>query len=335
MRDAGVTHAVIESSSHGLELHKLDHCAYDVAVVTNVGEDHLELHGTPDAYLAAKGRLFALLDRPEGKPGARLGVVNADDSRSAAHMRSRTRCRVLSYGIDSPADVRAVDLRLDGTGAAFRLVTPEGSAPVRINLPGRFNVSNALAATTVALGEGLSLEQVASGLAQARSVPGRMEQIEQGQPFTVVVDYAHTGPAFETVLRSLQPLTSGRLIAVFGCAGGRSPERRAGMGGVAGRLAGFSVVTSEDPHEENPRTILDEIAAAIRAEGRREGDDFVLIEDRRAAIRYAFEQARPGDLVLLAGKGHEQSIIVGRTKTPWDEPQVAREELVALGYGVL
>lgn len=332
MRDAGVSHAVIESSSHGLELHKLDDCAYDVAVVTNVGEDHLELHGTPEAYLAAKGRLFAFLDRRRDKSGTAFGVVNADDAHSAEHMRSRTRAPVLSYGIDAPADLHAEQLSLDASGASFLLTAPAGQRHVRIGLPGRFNVSNALAAAAVALGEGVNLERIADGLASARGVPGRMERIEQGQPFSVVVDYAHTGPAFEKVLRSLRPLTSGRLIAVFGCAGGRSPERRPGMGGVAARLADFSVLTNEDPHEEDPRSILDEIAAAMRAGGRREGEDFLVIEDRREAIGAAFARAQPGDLVLLAGKGHEQSIIVGRTKTPWDERDVARERLADLGY---
>jgi UDP-N-acetylmuramoyl-L-alanyl-D-glutamate--2,6-diaminopimelate ligase len=332
MCDAGVGHAVIESSSHGLELRKLDHCAYDIAVVTNVGEDHLELHGTADAYLAAKGRLFALLDERGDKPGAAAGVVNADDPRSAAHMRRRTRTRILSYGIDHAAEVRAERLRLDEGGATFDLATPWGVEPVHLPLPGRFNVSNALAAATVALLEGVDLQRVAGALGSVRGVPGRMERIDQGQPFTVIVDYAHTGPAFEKVLRSLRPLVSGRMIAVFGCAGSRSPERRAGMGGVAARLADFSVLTNEDPHEEEPRAILDAIAAAMRAAGRVEGEDFVIVEDRRTAIGHAFARARPGDLVLLAGKGHEQSIFVGRSKTPWDERQVAREALIALGY---
>ncbi|MGD9891291.1 MAG: UDP-N-acetylmuramoyl-L-alanyl-D-glutamate--2,6-diaminopimelate ligase, partial [Dehalococcoidia bacterium] len=323
MRDAGVTHAVVESSSHGLELRKLDHCAYDVAVVTNVGQDHLELHGTPDAYLAAKGRLFAFLDDRAGKPATAAGIVNADDVRSAEYMRSRTHAPILSYGIDAVADVRADDLFLDASGASFILTTPTGSVPVRIQLPGRFNVSNALAAATVALVEGVDLPVIAAGLTEARGVPGRMERIDAGQPFTVIVDYAHTGPAFEKVLRTLRPLTSGRIITVFGCAGGRSPERRPGMGGVAAYLSGFSILTNEDPHEEDPRSILDDIAAAMRAAGRREDDDFTIVEDRRNAIRTAFALARPGDVVLLAGKGHEQSIIVGRTKHPWDERTVA------------
>jgi len=332
MRDGGVTHAVVESSSHGLDLRKLEHCAYDVAVVTNVGEDHLELHGTAEAYLAAKGRLFTLLDERRSKGGEVAGVVNADDARSAAHIRQRTSAPVLSYGIDAPADVRAEDLWLDERGATFTLVTPRGRAAVRTRLPGRFNVSNALAAATVAMVEGLSPEEIAAGLAEARGVPGRMERVDQGQPFTVIVDYAHTGPAFEKVLNTLRLLTAGRVIAVFGCAGGRSPERRPGMGGVAARLADFAVLTNEDPHEEEPRAILNDIAAAMRAGGRREGDDFVVIEDRRVGIREAFSRATAGDLVLLAGKGHEQSIVVGRTKTPWDERRVAAETLAGLGY---
>jgi UDP-N-acetylmuramoyl-L-alanyl-D-glutamate--2,6-diaminopimelate ligase len=332
MRDAGVTHAIVESSSHGLELRKLEHCYYDVAAVTNVGADHLELHGTPDEYLAAKGRLFALLDASAGKPGERFGVVNADDPRSAAHMHGRTHATVVSYAIENPADIRAEDLSFDPGGATFALAAPQGRTGVRLPLHARFNVSNALAAAAVALGEGLTPAEVAAGLATAKGPPGRMERIDAGQPFAVVVDYAHTGPAFETVLRALRPAAAGRLITVFGCAGGRSPERRPAMGGAAARLADFSVLTNEDPHEDDPAAILEEIAAAMRSAGRREGEDFVRIEDRRTAIRTAFACARAGDLVLLTGKGHEQSIIVGRTKTPWDERRVAREELAALGY---
>jgi UDP-N-acetylmuramoyl-L-alanyl-D-glutamate--2,6-diaminopimelate ligase len=203
---------------------------------------------------------------------------------------------------------------------------------VRTQLPGRFNVSNALAAASAALAEGVDLPQIAAGLAQARGVPGRMERIDAGQPFTVIVDYAHTGPAFEKVLRTLRPLTSGRIIAVFGCAGGRSPERRPGMGGVAARFVDFSILTNEDPHEEDPQSILDDIAAAMRSAGRREGEDFITVQDRREAIRAALERARPNDVVLLAGKGHEQSIIVGRTKLPCDDRTVAREQLAQLGY---
>lgn len=332
MRDGGATHAVVESSSHGLELRKLEHCAYDVAVVTNVGADHLELHGTPEAYLAAKGRLFALLDRRGDKPGPAAGVVNADDPHSAAHMRGRTRAPVLAYGIDAPAEVRAEALSLDEGGARFTLATPYGRAAVRTRLPGRFNVSNALAAAAVAQIEGVGLDLIADALGRVSGPPGRMERIEQGQPFTVIVDYAHTGPAFEKVLAQVRALTDGRVIAVFGCAGGRSPERRPGMGGAAARLADFSVLTNEDPHEEEPRRILDDIAAAMRAAGRRDGEDFAVIEDRRAAIREALHRARAGDIVVLAGKGHERSIIVGRTKTPWHEQGVAREELAAMGF---
>src|SRR5262249_51665764 len=259
MRDAGVTHAVVESSSHGLELRKLEHCDYDAAVVTNVGADHLELHGTPEAYLAAKGHLFELLDRSEDKPGPRYGVVNADDG-SAAHMRSRTAAQVISYSIGGTADLRAEDVRLDEGGADFELVTPVGREHVRIHLPGRFNVSNALAAAAVAAAEGVPPPEIARELDGVRGVPGRMERIDQGQPFTVVVDYAHTGLAFEKVLRTLRHLTRGRLITVFGCAGGRSPERRPGMGGVAAQMADYSVLANEDPHEEDPQAILADIA---------------------------------------------------------------------------
>lgn len=332
MRAAGVSHAVIESSSHGLALHKLDDCAYDIAVVTYVGEDHLELHGTRDAYLAAKGRLFELLDRPRRKVGARLAVVNADDPGSERYLRGRTAQPVRSYGLAADAEVRAAQLAMDGSGSTFDLLIGGHQRRVRTHLPGAFNVSNILAAATVAAHEGATVAQIAEALETVRGVPGRMERIDGGQPFAVIVDYAHTGPALAKVVTTLRSLTAGRIIVVYGCAGGRSPERRAGMGGVAARLADLSVITTEDPHEESADAIIAEIAAAMCAAGREEGRDFWRVQDRRSAIRSALRMARAGDIVLLAGKGHESSIIIGREHTPWDERAVAREELAELGY---
>ncbi len=325
MRDNGVTHAIIESTSHGLALHKLDHCFYDVAVVTNITEDHLDFHHTVDAYRAAKRRLFELAARSV-KLGPRFAVLNADDS-SFAYLHGAGPSEEITYGIDAPADLHARIDRALPTGSHVTLEGRWGTAPMWVPMAGRFNVSNALAAAAVALGHGIALNQVCEAMARFTGVPGRMITVGDGHPFTVIVDYAHTGHAFRKLLNVLRPLTTGRVIAVFGSAGERAPERRAGMGEVAAELTDFAVLTNEDPRFEDPDRIIADIAGVLAGAGRREGHDFIRVPDRRGAIRAAFDRARPGDLVVLAGKGHEQSIIAGDHKLPWDEQRVAEEEL--------
>ncbi|HEY8491401.1 MAG TPA: UDP-N-acetylmuramoyl-L-alanyl-D-glutamate--2,6-diaminopimelate ligase [Dehalococcoidia bacterium] len=324
---AGVDYAVVESSSHGLALHRLDHCGYDVAVFTNLSGDHLDFHGSREAYMAAKGRLFEMLDEPTAKQGERFAVVNADDA-AAGYMASRSRrARVVTYGIDAPADVRAADVALTADRSAFTVTSPWGTARVDAPFPGRFNVSNLLAALTVGLTQGVPLDRMAEALREARGVPGRMERIDVGQPFAVLVDYAHTGDALRKVLATLRGLAEGRVLVVFGAAGGRDAPRRTGLGQAAAELADYAVLTNEDPRHEDPEAIIDEIARAMQAAGRTEGRDFARVVDRREAIAHALARARPGDVVLIAGKGHEQSIIVGDRALPWDDRQVARELL--------
>ncbi|HZU76131.1 MAG TPA: UDP-N-acetylmuramoyl-L-alanyl-D-glutamate--2,6-diaminopimelate ligase, partial [Dehalococcoidia bacterium] len=300
MLDAGDRYAVLESTSHGLELHKLDDCEYDLAVFTNLSPDHLDFHGTVDAYRRAKGRLFAMLDESRSKGVEKVAIVNADDENSA-YMASRCRARKLWYGIDRAADVRAGEIALGPDGSSFVVTAGGRQAAFKLRLPGRFNVSNALAATAVGLSLGATLEGCAEALARWEGVPGRMQRIEAGQPFTVVVDYAHTGASFRKALETLRPLTNGRLITVFGCAGERGVERRTGMGEVAAAHADYTVLTTEDPRSEDPERIIAQIADAMTAAGAVEGRSFERIPDRRAAIARAFSLARPGDLVLLAG----------------------------------
>lgn len=322
MLDAGCTHAVLESTSHGLALHKLDYCDYDVAVLTNLSPDHLDFHRTFEAYRAAKGRLFAMLHEAEAKGFAKLAVLNADDP-SAGYMAQRTRARRMTYALDAAADVRPLALDLRAGGSSVVVATPVGRLALEVPLPGRFNVANALAAVSVGLGLGIAPERIAEGIAGFQGVPGRMRRVEAGQPFTVVVDYAHTAASFEKVIQALRPLTSGRLIAVFGCAGERGTERRTGMGAVAARGVDFAVLTSEDPRGEDPERIVDDIARAMTAAGAPEGERFERVLDRRTAIASAFDRACPGDLVLLTGKGHEHSIETAAERLPWDESAVA------------
>jgi UDP-N-acetylmuramoyl-L-alanyl-D-glutamate--2,6-diaminopimelate ligase len=253
-------------------------------------------------------------------------VLNADDPASE-YFRGLTRARVATYGIEKPADVRAAGIRPSDWGSRFRLVTSAGEEDVALALPGDFNVYNALAAAAVALSQGMNLADVARWLASFPGVPGRLERIDEGQPFTVVVDFAHAPEALRRVLEFLRGRGRGRLIAVFGCIGERERPRRAGMGLAAGQLADFAILTNDNPFSEDPDVIIAEIAQGLREAGLHEGHHFVAIPDRREAIAHAFAMAVEGDIVLLAGKGHEQSITIGETVIPWDDRRVARELL--------
>jgi UDP-N-acetylmuramoyl-L-alanyl-D-glutamate--2,6-diaminopimelate ligase len=324
---AGAEYAVLESTSHGLALHRLDACEYDVAAMTNVTADHLDFHRSREEYLAAKGRLFTMLDESVSKPGVeKVAVLNADDPASG-YFRSLTHARAVTYGVQAAADVRAADIRPLDSGSRFRLTTRAGEEEATLGQPGEFNVYNALAAAAVALSQGMGPDDVARGIATFPGVPGRLERIDEGQPFTVVVDFAHAPEALRRVLGFLRERRHGRLIAVFGCIGGRERPRRAGMGRAAAELADFSVLTNDNPFGEDPDAIIAEIVEGLREAGRHEGDHFVAIPDRREAIAHAFAMAVEGDIVLLAGKGHEQSITIGETVIPWDDRQVARELL--------
>jgi len=330
MVDAGVRYAVLESSSHGLALKKLDDCAFDVAVFTNLSPDHLDFHGTMEAYRDAKARLFALLATAPKKDVPKAAIVNTDDS-TGAYMAARAEgARVLRYGFADAADVRVLACEERAGGTLLRVATPAGPFETRLLLPGRFNVMNALAATGAALACGMTPEQIGAALAEAHGPPGRLQRIEAGQPFTVIVDYAHTGAALERVLAVLRPLTTGRIVVVFGCAGERGLERRSGMAAAAAAGADYAVLTSEDPRSEDPEAIIADIARELEARGWREGQQFEREPDRRAAIARAFALARPGDLVLLAGKGHETTIETAAGELPWDEAAVAAELLSGL-----
>ena len=325
MTSAGVDYAILESSSHGLALHRLDGCEYDVAVVTNVTADHLDFHGSREEYLAAKGRLFAMLDEAADKGLDKVAVLNADES--AAYFAGLTRARIVTYGVQKAADIQAADIAPTEWGSRFRLRAEGSELEVAVGLPGLFNVSNSLAAAAVALSQGMSLAAVRDALASFPGVPGRLERIDEGQPFTVVVDFAHAPEALRRVLAFLRERCQGRLIVVFGCIGERERPRRSGMGLAAGEQADFAVLTNDNPFQEDPQAILAEIAQGLEKAGRHEGHHFIRIPERREAIAHALAMAVEGDVVLLAGKGHEQSITVGDTVIPWDECRVARELL--------
>ena len=330
--DAGCEFAIVESTSHGLALHRLDHVEYDVAVFTNITGDHLDFHKTFEAYREAKGLLFEALDTAMDKGVPKAAVVNVDDP-SANAMLSKTSARPFRYGLDArDAEITARNIMLRADGSDFRIETPEGRAEASIALPAIFNVMNALAAASAGLACGAQLADVARGLTMAPGVPGRMERINAGQPFEVIVDYAHTGDAVRKVLSVLREVCKGRLMIVVGAAGERDPGRRFGVGRAAADGADFAVFTNEDPRSEDPAAIVREIGQHAEGAGRTRGDDFLEIEDRREAIAEALRRAQPGDIVLIAGKGHEKSIVYGTQSIPWDDREVTREELGKLGY---
>ncbi|CAN5799313.1 UDP-N-acetylmuramoyl-L-alanyl-D-glutamate--2,6-diaminopimelate ligase [soil metagenome] len=322
MVEAGNDSVVMEATSHGLALERTRNCRFDVGVVTTVTSEHLELHGTVENYRAAKAKLVE---------EAHLAILNADDD-AFAYFRERAADEVLTYAVDADADLRATEVVSDADGSRFTLVAPGWRGEVSLPIPGSYNVSNALAALAIVHALGLDLGAAAAALTRSAGVPGRMERVDAGQPFTVVVDYAHTADSLERVLRTLRAVTGGRLIALFGSAGERDPTKRPALGAVSATAADLTIVTDEDPRLEDPRVINEAIADGARAAGARDGESLLVIDDRREAIRRAVAVAKPGDVLLLAGKGHEQSIFHGRDKLPWDDRTVAREALAELGW---
>lgn len=346
MAGSGNVAAVVETTSHALELDRVLGIAYDAAVLTNLTHEHLDLHGTFERYRAAKLRLFERLaagpDNPAkvvaGRPWPKVAIVNRDDP-AAPWFEAAGRAagaRLLTYGSDPGADVRALAVEEDAERLRIRFMAPSGAGALDLRLAGRFNVHNALA--VVALGEALDLDAAAvrAGLEAVPGVPGRMERIDAGQPFAVIVDYAHSPASLRVVLELLAPVAAARggaLIAVFGSAGERDTAKRAVMGRIAGERCRIVIATDEDPRGEDRHAIIEEIVRGAESAGRRRGVDVLAIPDRRGAIREAFARARTGDVVLLAGKGHEPAILYLDGDLPWDEAAVAREELAAMGYG--
>jgi UDP-N-acetylmuramoyl-L-alanyl-D-glutamate--2,6-diaminopimelate ligase len=326
MVEAGCRYAALEATSHGLALHRLDGCEFDVAAMTNVGRDHMDFHRSREEYLAAKGTLFRMLDGSADKGVVKTAVLNADDP-AHGYFRSLTRARAVTYGLHSPADIVSEEVRRDGWGVRFRLRTPAGSVEARLGRPGEFNVANALAATATGLSLGMDLNAVVRGLESWPGAPGRMERVDEGQPFTVVVDFAHASESLRRVLTELRSANRGRIIAVFGCIGERDRERRYAMGRVAAELADYTYVTDDNPYSEDREAIIAEIARGLRDAGKREGHDFSAVPDRREAIAQALAMAVDEDVVLLAGKGHEREVHLPGGSYECDDREVARRVL--------
>ena len=324
MRAAGDTHCVMEVSSHALALGRADAIHWGAAIFTNLTQDHLDFHPTMDDYFAAKCRLFR-----EGKPA--VAIVNVDDpygARLAAELRATGDdgpARLVTVGIESvAADLRATDIQSSFAGSTFRA----GGLALRSPLPGRFNVMNVLGAVAAVRALGVDDATIVAALPGAGRVPGRFEPVDEGQDFAVLVDYAHTPDSLENVLTAARPLAAGRLVCVFGCGGDRDRGKRPQMGAISARLADHTIVTSDNPRSEHPPAIVDEILAGIADPG--PGGDVEAIVDRHDAIERAVALAAAGDVVVIAGKGHEQGqeFEDGR-KLPFDDVGVAREALRA------
>jgi UDP-N-acetylmuramoyl-L-alanyl-D-glutamate--2,6-diaminopimelate ligase len=322
--ESGCSVAVMEASSQALDLHRCDALKYDVAVFSNLTRDHLDYHGTMERYFAAKLRLFdgSLGERP------RVSVVNMDDEygvRLAGELE-RQGARVIRYALEAEAEVTAREVEFTMEGLSFRLVTPQGERRIESPLVGRPHIYNALAAAATGQALGFDLESLARALKVCAGAPGRFERVPNHLGFAVVVDYAHTDDALLNVLRTARDVTRGRVITVFGCGGDRDRTKRAPMGEVAARLSDVVIATSDNPRNEDPEAILNDIEAGLRASGKA----YVKIADRREAIRRAVTEARPGDLVLIAGKGHEDYQIVGTTRQHFDDREVALEAIKEL-----
>ncbi|HEV8637092.1 MAG TPA: UDP-N-acetylmuramoyl-L-alanyl-D-glutamate--2,6-diaminopimelate ligase [Chloroflexota bacterium] len=328
MVERGTEIAVLETTSHALALEKVLGVDYDVAVVTNVTPEHLDFHGTFEAYLEAKATLFESLARARRKPGVpKTAVLNRDDM-SYERLAACPVDRQIDYALERPAAITARALRLGAHKTRFVAVTPLGEIEIESRLLGRFNAANALAAIGAGLAFDVPLEAAARGLGAFHGVPGRLEPIDLGQPFGVVIDFAHTPNSLRRLLELGRSLTKKRLSVVFGCAGERDPGKRPLMGQVAGELADRVYLTAEDPRRESLDAIIAEVAAGVRAAGR----EPTTVPDRAEAIARAIADAEPGDLVLLTGKGHERSMCFGDEERPWDERAAATDALARLGY---
>jgi UDP-N-acetylmuramoyl-L-alanyl-D-glutamate--2,6-diaminopimelate ligase len=363
MVEAGLTHVVLETTSHGWAQYRVDACEFDVGVITNITHEHLDQHGSYENYRAAKGRLFTSLEKtlpkPQGNP--RLAVLNHDD-RSYEYLDSTTKPPKVSYGMGQGVDICAQEIHYSPFGIQFIAVSNKDRIAIKSNLVGAYNVSNCLAAlSATVIGLGISPKIAARGIESLEGVPGRMERIDLGQNFTAIVDFAHTPNALKVTLEAAREMLSSltakntksakdkmnlgdlrglggsenqgnnpRVIAIFGSAGLRDKEKRRMMAETSIQLADLTVLTAEDPRTESLAGILEEMAVGARSKGGREGETFWRVADRGQAIKFALSLARPGDIVLSCGKGHEQSMCFGKIEYPWDDSIAMRAALSQL-----
>ncbi|MDO7905409.1 UDP-N-acetylmuramoyl-L-alanyl-D-glutamate--2,6-diaminopimelate ligase [Paenibacillus sp. JX-17] len=330
MADQGAKCCVMEVSSHALEQGRVKGTDFRTAIFTNLSQDHLDYHETMEEYRAAKGLFFSRLGNSfSGEAGKRkYAVLNADDPASA-YFRKITAAEVITYGLQDHCDVKALNISISAKGTFFHVDTFRGSADIQLRMVGKFNVYNALAAITAALIENVPLESIKESLERLPGVDGRVEAVDAGQQFAVIVDYAHTPDGLENVLRTVKEFAAGRVITVFGCGGDRDKTKRPIMGRIAAGYSDHVLVTSDNPRTENPDAILSDIEQGLLSE-KVPSDRYELIADRRTAIQKAIEMASPNDVVLIAGKGHETYQLIGKEVHPFDDREVAKEAIRSL-----
>jgi UDP-N-acetylmuramoyl-L-alanyl-D-glutamate--2,6-diaminopimelate ligase len=332
MLGGGVSHCVLETTSHGLAQHRVSACEFDIGVVTNITHEHLDYHGSYEAYRKSKGMLLAGLDADEVKPNgpAKAAVFNRDDA-SYSFLKKIAKVRQITFGLNRPADVVATQIESGPKGLRFVAEWERSRQTVRSPLIGEYNIANCLAAFAAAVvGLGLSPQVASKGIGLVSGIPGRMETIDLGQPFAAVVDFAHTPNALRRALETARGLTNKRVIAVFGSAGLRDRAKRRMMAEISAQLADLTVLTAEDPRTEPLDGILEEMAEGARDHGAVEGKDFWRVPDRGQALRFAVGIAQDGDLVISCGKGHEQSMCFGEVEHPWDDRVAMRAALSEL-----
>ncbi|MGN7357724.1 UDP-N-acetylmuramoyl-L-alanyl-D-glutamate--2,6-diaminopimelate ligase [Paenibacillus sp. SAF-054] len=323
----GVQCCIMEVSSHALEQGRVKGTDFRTAIFTNLTQDHLDYHKTMADYRAAKGLFFARLGNKfsHQKNQRKYAVLNSDDEASQ-YFAKVTAAEVITYGLNEKADVRASEISITAQGTHFHVDTFKGSTDIQLKMVGKFNVYNALAAITAGLLEGLELEGIKQSLESVPGVDGRVESVDEGQPFAVIVDYAHTPDGLENVLKTVNEFAKGRVITVFGCGGDRDRTKRPIMGKIAAKYSDVVMVTSDNPRTENPDLILKDIEAGLQEDAVPQ-EKYQLVVDRREAIQKAIEMASPDDVVLIAGKGHETYQIIGHTKHDFDDRVVAKEAI--------
>jgi len=314
MADKNFEYCVLEASSHGIDFHRLGGCHFDAAAFTNLTQDHLDYHKTMEAYLNTKLRLFRWLE-PD-----KWAIINIDDP-VAEHFKNATRARILTYSVQQPADLMVQNIEYGIQGTRYTLITPVGEIEINTKLLGKFNVSNALAAAGIALSQQIPLEEIKSGLENKITVAGRFELVDRGQDFSVVVDYAHTPDGLENVLRLARDLKPRRLITVFGCGGDRDQEKRPIMGRISDEYSDLIFITADNPRNEEPAHICQQISAGIKHK------PFEIILDRYSAIEKALKTAQAGDIVMICGKGHETTQTIKSETFHFNDREVAEELL--------
>lgn len=344
LRAQGIEWLVMEVTSHALAQHRVWGMPFEIAVMTNITHEHLDYHGTFERYLTAKRKLFVQANRYKG---LRTGIVNADDLNAKAFTSAIK--NPMTYGIDK-GDVRAEKVKMTATGVKYEVVADRDRYSIDCKLPGSFNVYNSLAAVGVGRTLGLSKERIEQGIAALEGVEGRMTNIDEGQDFSVIIDYAHTPDSFEKLFKDIKPVVKGKLLVMFGSAGRRDEAKRAVQGKLAGKYADEVVLTEEDDRDMDGEAILQDIAKGAEQAGKKQGKNLFLVHDRREAIKFILARAKKGDTVMLLGKGHEKDILRGGPKAAelrhiqqddtnrdrvikieWDEADEARKALQSLG----